>query len=139
VAAKGGERRRELTGGKSRVEERPREVSGSVQGRSGVGLGRLSRAGRRSTTSGLVALADSVGASGRGSGAGVRHRPGDGGQEGNPGVGDSTVRVRAMFERESERRGQQHAGAIGRPRRGGALGGAGCRGGGDMEEPAGGR
>jgi hypothetical protein len=125
------------------VEERPREASGSVQGRPGVGLGRLSQARWRAMTSGLAALADSVGAGGRGSGAGVGHRPGDGGQEGNPGVGDNTVHVRPVFERErereSERRGWQHIGATGRPRHGGALGGAGCRGGGGMEEPAGGR
>jgi hypothetical protein len=37
------------------VEERPREASGSVQVRPGAGLGRPSRAGRRLTTSGLVA------------------------------------------------------------------------------------
>jgi hypothetical protein len=55
AAAKGGGRRRGPAGGESRVEERPREASGSVQGRPGAGLGRPSWAGRQSTVSGLVA------------------------------------------------------------------------------------
>jgi hypothetical protein len=49
------------------------------------------------------------------------------------------VHVRPVFERESERRGRQHAEVIGRPGRGGARGGDGCRGGGGVEELTGGR
>jgi hypothetical protein len=75
-------RHRGPAGGESRVEERLREASGSIQGRSGPGLGRLSWVGRQSTMLGLAASADSVGAGGRGSGAGAGHRSGGGGQEG---------------------------------------------------------
>jgi hypothetical protein len=134
------------------VEERPREVSGNVQGRPSIGLGRSSWAGRRSMASGLAASADGVRAGGRGSGAGVGHRLGAGRQEGSPGIGDSgasrghrpsngDVHVRPAFEREreSERCGRQHAGATGRPGRGGAQGSTGYRGGDSMEEPMGGR
>jgi hypothetical protein len=96
------------------VEERPREVSGNVQGRPSIGLGRSSWAGRRSMASGLAASADGVRAGGRGSGAGVGHRLGGGRQEGSPGIGDSRasrghrpsngdVHVRPAFERERER------------------------------------
>jgi hypothetical protein len=102
------------------------------------------------TASWLAASADGVRAGGRGSGAGAGHRQGGGGQEGSPGIGDGgagrghqpgddNVRVRPMFERESERRGRQHAGATGRPGRGGARGGTGCRGGSGVEELTGGR
>jgi hypothetical protein len=77
--AKGGRWHRGPAGGESRVEERLREASGSIQGQPGAGLGRLSRVGQRSTMLGLAALADGVGAGGRGSGAGAGHRPGGGG------------------------------------------------------------
>jgi hypothetical protein len=46
VAAKGGGRHQGLAGGESQVDEWPREASGNVQGGSGAGLGRPSRARR---------------------------------------------------------------------------------------------
>jgi hypothetical protein len=64
AAAKEGGRHWGLTGGESRVKERPREGSGNVEGWPSTGLGRPSRAGRwsmasgwrrRPTVSGLVA------------------------------------------------------------------------------------
>jgi hypothetical protein len=64
AVAKGGGLRRGPASGESWVEEWPREVSGSVQGWPGMGLGRLSWAGRRSMMSALVASADGVGAGG---------------------------------------------------------------------------